>query len=391
MDSVIVDNDFPHDLIRRGARDERRHNKKVQEAARKQLKDIISRQDIITTSGNKKIKVKLKYLDSYHFRHYPDRVDVIGRDEYEELDKDEIISRPNDGNAGGAAGNAEGDEIYEVEFTIDDLTNMMIEELRLPRLDERVKSEIVSEVIEWTDRRKSSGVHALIDKKHTLLANIKRKAAMGYKPGEKAPIVNDDLRFRAWKIQKEKHSNAVIFFLLDRSGSMSEEKIYSVKAFFFWVTQFLRKRYDRIEIKFIAHDVAARELPESDFFTITDSGGTMVSAAYQLCADLIKFNYPSSKWNIYCFHASDGDTWGDDDKCAQLIQEILSYGAKMFGYVEVRGEFDTDNITALWNAIENVDDERVILSTINSVDEVLETIEFFFGPEGLDSKKHAVR
>jgi sporulation protein YhbH len=382
VDSVIVDSDFPHDLSNRGARDARRHNKKVQEAARKQLKDIITSQDIITSSGNKKVKVRLKYLDQYQFRHYPDRTDVVGRDEYDELDAGEVISRPESGQVGGRPirpGNEEGEELYEVEFTVDDLTNLMIDELSLPNLDDSIKSEIVSEVIEWTDRRKSSGIHALIDKKQTLLANIQRKAKMGHGREKKVSITNDDLRFRTWEIQSEKHSNAVIFLMMDRSGSMWEDKIYACKAFFFWVVQFLKKKYDRVEIRFISHDVTAKEMPEKDFFTISDSGGTRVSSAYELCRDMIKYEYPSNKWNIYCFHASDGDTWGDEEQCGELIANILDLGAKLFGYVEIQDEYNS-GVSSLWSAIEGVAQQhrRVMMTSIGELDDILEAIEHFF-------------
>lgn len=383
MDSVIVDSDFPHDLVNRGARDARRHNKKVQDAARKQLKDLITSQDIITSSGNKKVKVRLKHLDQYEFRHHPDRVDIVGRDEFDELDEGEIISRPDhDASIGRGVkpGDAAGEELYEVEFTVDDLTEMMIKELRLPNLDESIKSEIVSEVIEWTDRRKSSGIHGLIDKKQTLLANIKRKAQMGYGPGEKVPIVNDDLRFRTWEIQRERHSNAVLFAMMDRSGSMWEDKIYACKAFYFWVVQFLRKKYDRVEIRFIAHDYNAKEMTEADFFTISEDGGTRVSTAYTLCRDIIKYEYPSSKWNVYCFHASDGDSWDDEMECYDLITEIINLGVKQFGYVEIQDEYDGDE-SELWGIIENAaqDHDRVMLTSIGELDDVMKAIQYFFG------------
>lgn len=385
MDSVIVDSDFPYDIVRRGSRDARRHNKRVEEAARRQLKEIITSQDIITSSGNKKVKVRLKNLDSYRFRHYPDRVDVVGRDEYGELDDGEVISKPQPGSVGGRpkqAGNEPGEEMYEIEFTIDDLTKMMVDHLKLPDLDDSIKSEIVSEIIEWTDRRKGSGIQSLIDKKATLLANIQRKAKLGKNPNDRLPIINDDLRYRTWNVTNEKHSNAVIFLMMDRSASMWEDKIYATKAFYFWVVQFLKLKYDRVEVKFISHDTSAREMTEKEFFTISDAGGTMVSSAYEMCREMIEHNYSASKWNIYCFHASDGDTWGDEKACQQAVKDILSLGSKMFGYVEVGGDYNTMGVSGLWGALRIVseDNARVRMTSIAELEDVMKAVEFFFNP-----------
>ncbi len=92
MGSTIIEQDFPYDILRRGSRDADKHSKRVDDAARKQLKDIISQQDIITSEGNKKVKVRLKYLDQFRFLHNRDRQDTVGRDNYDELDDGEVFA-----------------------------------------------------------------------------------------------------------------------------------------------------------------------------------------------------------------------------------------------------------------------------------------------------------
>lgn len=380
MGNTIIEQDYPFDILHRGKRDETSHNKRVDKAVRKQLKDIISQQDIITSEGNKKVKVRLKYLDQYRFTHNKDHVDNIGRDEFDELVDGELLHKPTMGNNGkGRAqpGNETGDTLYEAEYTIEELTDMMIQELALPDLDETKKNEIITEVLEWNDRRKKSGVRSLIDKKHTLLANIKRRAML--KTKDKIPIIDDDLRFRTWNVQIEKHSNAVVFLLMDRSGSMFEEKIYAVKALYFWIVQFLRRKYDKVDIKFIAHDYDATELTEKEFFTISDSGGTRISSAYSLCKDMIQRSYPQDIWNIYCFHASDGDSWQDEDECVKLVDEILKLGATLFGYSEIRiGNSDRD-MSAIYDKLKiaSMKGSRILLSTIEEIDDVLSTLDKF--------------
>jgi len=215
--STIIEQDFPHDIIHRGQKDAIRHNKRVTEAVKKQLKDIISQQDIITSEGNKKIKVRLKYLDQYRFRHNPDRADEIGRDEFDDLSDGEIISEPEEGQGGAPrqAADVAGEELYETEYTIEELTDMMMAELELPELDETKKNEITADILEYTDRRKRVGIEACLDKRQTLLSYIKRKAQMRNK---ELIVSQDDLRFKTWEIATEKHSNAVVFLLMDRSG-----------------------------------------------------------------------------------------------------------------------------------------------------------------------------
>jgi len=387
MGSTIIDQDFPYDIIHRGAKDAQRHNKRVDDAVKKQLKEIISQQDIITSSGNKKVKVRLKYLDQYRFRHSRDRVDEIGRDEFDSLEEGEILSRPQEGGGGvpNKAGDEYGEEVYESEYTIDELAEILMKELHLPDLDEKKKSEIVSEVVEWTDIRPKSGIQSLVDKRKTLLANLKRKAKQKQlkKP---VPIINDDMRFRTYNITPEKHSNAVVFLMMDRSGSMWEDKIYAVKVLFFWIVQFLNRRYDNVVIKFISHDYNAKELSEKEFFTISDSGGTRISSAYGLCEEIIRFNYPADKWNIYTFHASDGDTCSDEKECMDLVHSITTkLDANLFAYTEINIDALRDSESSLMSHFKELmqRNKRVLVSEVNEMSDIINSIKLFL--------RHSVR
>lgn len=382
MGSTIIDHEFPHDIVHRGQRDANRHNRRVQEAVRKQLKDLISQQDIITSEGNKKVKIRLKYLDQYRFRQNPDRVDEIGRDEFDELEPGEIISQPGDGGGGVPIkpGDEAGEELYETDYTLEELTDLMIKELELPDLDDTKKTEITSDILEYTDRRKRVGIEACLDKRQTLLAYLRRRAQLGAKPSDSVPIIDDDKRFKTWEIASEKHSNAVIFLMMDRSGSMWDEKIYAVKALYFWIVQFLRRRYDKVEIKFIAHDYYAKELNEKEFFTISESGGTRVSAAYEMCRDMIKHNYPSDRWNIYCFHASDGDSWSDESYCVELAGEIIQMGANMFGYSEIDFDNYREGPSELYRLLRKAaknKHRRLLVSSIEKMEDIMETLRKF--------------
>jgi uncharacterized protein len=375
--SDIIEQDFPYDISRRGHKDEQRHNRRVHEAVKKNLKDVISQQDIVTSEGNKKVRVKVKSLSKYRFRHDIHNMDIVGRDQYDELDEEEVIYRPQPGEGKSKAGEDTGEEIYEAEYTIDELTDLLIEQLKLPNLDEKKKTEIVSDSLEWTDRRKKHGIQFLVDKKQTLKANIMRRAKL--KQTKSLPLIDEDMRFRTWNVIKQKHSNAVVFLMMDRSGSMWQDKIYAVKALYFWIVRFLRRKYDKVEIKMIAHDAAAKEMSEKEFFTISESGGTKVSSAYELCRDMIKYNYPQDTWNIYCFHASDGDTWGDEQYCLSLIRDIVKLGASLFAYAEINIDSWRDGDSEFKSLLEKEasDMDKLICFSIENMDDVLEALNTF--------------
>ncbi|GAG15339.1 unnamed protein product, partial [marine sediment metagenome] len=151
-------------------------------------------------------------------------------------------------------------------------------------------------------------------------------------------------------------------------------------ALYFWIVQFLKRRYDRVEIRFIAHDYEAHELSEKEFFTIVDSGGTRVSAAYQLCSDIIQAEYPTSKWNIYVFHASDGDTWNDEKECMKLVDKITKeQGANLFGYTEINIDSYRDGSSLLLDHFKSKkkENEKILVSVVNELPDVMDAIKVF--------------
>ena len=382
MSSTVVEKDFPYDIIKRGDKDANRHNKRVDDAVRKQLKDIIGQHEIITREGNKKVKVRVKGLTQYRWIHSQDRVDTIGRDEFDDLDEGEIIYRPDEnksGDQGLGTGDAndnlqDGEEVYEAEYTMDELTDMMIQELELPDLDETKHVEVVSPTLEWNDRRRYAGIRSALDKRRTLIRYLKRKSK-----SEEEGFINDDLVFKTWDEHQEKHSNAVVFLMMDRSYSMEEDKIYMVKALYFWIVNFLRRKYNNVEIRFISHDLRAKEMSEKDFFTISHSGGTKVSSAYKLCRDIIKNNYPPEMWNIYCFHSSDGDSWHDESLCMDLVEDIVALGAKLFAYSEInldKNSTDESNLMMHFAKLTSKKPE-VLVSTVQSKSDILTTLNKF--------------
>ena len=172
-----------------------------------------------------------------------------------------------------------------------------------------------------------------------------------------------DIRFNRFDPQPVPNANAVMFCLMDVSGSMGEREKDLAKRFFVLLHLFLKRRYDRTEIVFIRHTHEAQEVDEETFFYSTQSGGTIVSTALEEMRRVIDERYPSSEWNIYAAQASDGDnSVTDSERCISLLDNEIMRLCQYFAYVEIIDEREshifgsTDNGTSLWQAYSTVDD-----------------------------------
>lgn len=370
----VLSNSIPWDLRQRGQRDSQRHQKKIREAIKQNLHHIIAEEAIITTDGKRTTKVPVKYLDSYHFKHGMPK-DQVGHGEGDVGD----VLKPGKvpGQQGGdKAGEAPGVDIYETEISLEELTNMMLEDLELPWLESKNKREIITKEVVFTDLRKK-GVMANWAKRRTVMENIKRNAVEGGVAKFK-DLKNDDMRYRTWEEKIERHSNAVVYLMMDRSGSMDDHKRYLCKATFWWICRFLERRYDNVEVVFIAHDAEAKVVPEKDFFSISNDGGTMCSSAYELAWRDIKESRPADIWNVYCFHFSDGDNFGDDNtRCANFVKEMLNR-VNMFAYGEVSWENSNwTHESGLIKTLDAIDHPHLMTCVLHQKSDVMKALEKF--------------
>ncbi len=145
-----------------------------------------------------------------------------------------------------------------------------------------------------------------------------------------------DLRYNHRIRMPSPSTQAVMFCVMDVSGSMDEAKKDIAKRFFILLYLFLTKNYDKIELVFIRHHTSAKEVNEEEFFYSRETGGTVVSSALELLYTLIKDRYPDSSWNIYVAQASDGDNWNADSPyCQELLQEKIMPLLQYFSYIEI--------------------------------------------------------
>ncbi|MBT9497366.1 MAG: YeaH/YhbH family protein, partial [Zoogloea sp.] len=145
-----------------------------------------------------------------------------------------------------------------------------------------------------------------------------------------------DLRFNNRIKVPKPTTQAVMFCIMDVSGSMDEGKKATAKRFFMLLYLFLTRTYEHIEVVFIRHHTVAKEVNEEDFFHSRESGGTVVSSALDLMKEVLQQRYLNGAWNIYGAQASDGDNWENDSPhCRELLAESILPFLQYFAYIEI--------------------------------------------------------
>ncbi|PKR86540.1 sporulation protein YhbH [Heyndrickxia camelliae] len=373
---VISNEDWS--LHRKGHDDQKRHQEKVQEAIRNNLPDLITEESIIMSDGRDVVKIPIRSLDEYKIRYNYDKNKHVGQGDGDSKVGD-VVAR--DGNPqkgpgkGEGAGDQPGEDYYEAEVSLMELEEALFKQLELPNLQRKEQDLNTVEDIEFNDIRKT-GLMGNIDKKRTMMSAFKRNAIHG-KPSF-YPIVPEDLKFRTWNEVEKPESKAVVLAMMDTSGSMGVWEKYIARSFFFWMTRFLRTRYQSVDIEFIAHHTEAKVVSEEDFFSKGESGGTICSSAYRKALGLIEEKYDPARFNIYPFHFSDGDNLTSDNaRCVKLVEELMKV-SNMFGYGEVN---QYNRHSTLMTAYKNVKDEKFRYYILKQKSDVFYAMRSFFQKE----------
>ena len=321
-------------LHRKGHQDQERHKEKVKEAIKENLSDLVSDESIILSNGKNIVKIPIRSLEEYRIRYNFNKSRQAGTGDGDSQVGDVIAQGKPDGQqpgAGQGAGDKPGADYVEAGVSLEDIESILFAELELPNLQSKAPEQVMAEDIDFRDVRKT-GLSGNIDKKRTLLESIRRNQlnATG-----RLRILPDELRYKTWDDVVEPDSNAVVIAMMDTSGSMGLFEKYSARTFFFWMTRFLRTKYEHVQIRYIAHHTEAKEVSEEHFFTKGESGGTICSSAYEYALRMIEKKYPPSRYNLYPIHFSDGDNLtSDNEKCVKYVTK-LSEISQMFGYAEV--------------------------------------------------------
>ena len=300
-----------------------------------------------------------------------------GNDRYREGDQ---IERP-DGNQGEQQGSAdgsasntgEGDDLFQFELSRDEFLHFMFEDLELPNLVKRHANGVETHNpvrAGFTNKGTPGRLNIVRSLKSAMMrrmamsASYRRELATLTKHDpvdeltqqrikqlqEKIAAVpfidNFDLKYNLVVDQPKPTSQAVMFCLMDVSGSMTETTKEIAKRFYMLLYLFLQRNYEKIDLVFIRHHTTAKEVDEHNFFYSRETGGTIVSSALKLMADIIDNRYPAEQWNIYGAQASDGDNWNEDSlACVKLLKDRILPHCQHFSYIEITAR----DHQALWH------------------------------------------
>ena len=336
----------------RSAGDRHRHRRKVRAAIRENIADIVAEEAIIGRSGDRVVKVPIRGIKEYRFVYGDNAPGAATGDG--ETQPGDVVGRSGEGagEAGpGPAGDRPGSDYYETEITLEELVEVMFEDLELPDMERKRLKEIPADRQKKRKGFRRVGVRVHLDKKRTAMARVRRKVARsqsrrrdsepksgepGPAAGRRFPFHRDDIRYRRLVRDEALESNAVVICLMDTSGSMDVMKKYLARSFFFLLYQFVRAKYQNVEVAFVAHHARAREVTEGEFFHKGESGGTLISSAYEKALEIIDERYHPTLWNIYAFHCSDGDNWSSDNERALDSALALCRVSNLFGYGEIK-------------------------------------------------------
>ncbi|HEX7647887.1 MAG TPA: YeaH/YhbH family protein [Noviherbaspirillum sp.] len=347
-----------------------------------QIKDAVQRaikgRSITEVEKGEKVSIPVKDIGEPSFGHAQGGVWDIVRPGNKEYQKGDQIQRPKGGQGSGKgkAGNSEEttEDDFVFELTREEFMNYFFEDLELPNL---VKTQLTS-LVEFKQQRAGytiSGTPTNIHVLRSMRSAIGRRIAIGAKSRKRLreaeaemdellkTCLEDDYRIQA--LRKEIHhlraklwgipfldpidlrysnrikvpkptSQAVMFCVMDVSGSMDQAKKDAAKRFFILLYLFLERAYEKISVVFIRHHTQATEVDEDEFFNSRESGGTVVSSALHLLHKIIAERYSSGDWNVYVAQASDGDNWDNDSvTCRELLIDKIMPLVQYYAYVEI--------------------------------------------------------
>lgn len=351
--------------------------RRYQSQIKKAIAEQISERSITDVDSGESVSIPSRDITEPTFRHDGGGVrDTVypGNKEFAQGDR---IKRPVGGGQGQgrrASDQGDGEDEFVFEISKDEYLDMLFDDLELPNLQKtQLKKMTKSRSVRagYTN----DGVPTNINVVRSLRSALSRRIALGSEPrrrlheleaeleeleqqGEtdeaqltglrqqiselksrlgKIPFIDTfDLRFNNFVQRPEPTSQAVMFCIMDVSGSMDQETKDIAKRFFILLYMFLTRSYKDVEVVFIRHHTKAKEVDEEEFFYSRETGGTIVSSALQCMKEIIAARYPASDWNIYAAQASDGDNWNDDSPiCHQILSRDLLPLLRYFAYVEI--------------------------------------------------------
>ena len=320
------------------------------------------------------------------------------------VEGDHIPKPPAGSGEGGGEGSpeGEGEDTFTFQLTRDEFLDIFFEDLELPDL---VKQTVAAETAEQPRRAgfTTDGPPVRMNLERTIRNSMARRVALGRPTGRavaeleqelerlrsgeiepadgrpaqdriaeieamlargrerrvRVPFIDPiDLRYNYYEYEPKPITQAVMFCLMDVSASMDEDMKDLAKRFFMLLHLFLTRHYERVEVVFIRHTQHAQEVDEDTFFHDRQTGGTIVSSAFEEMLRVIDERFPPDNWNIYLAQASDGDDWREDiPRCMRILDDRVLPLCQYAAYVEIARD-DRNSDSELWRAYAPIVDER---------------------------------
>lgn len=346
---------------------------------KRSVTDAIGKRSVTDIESGEDISIPSRDINEPFFHHGQggrrDRVHP-GNDQFVQGDQ---VRRPQGGQGqgsgeGDASDSGEGQDDFVFSISKDEYLDLLFEDLELPNL----KNTVLDKIVEYKTARAgfcAEGIPSNIDIVRSLKGSLARRIAMtGDKRRrvkeieqqlqaleadsnadvalvhqlrteleelkariKKVPFIDTfDLRYRNYEKRPVPTTKAVMFCLMDVSGSMDQATKEIAKRFYILLYLFLTRTYKNIEVVYIRHHTQAKEVDEQEFFYSQETGGTIVSSALHLMNDIVAKRYNPAQWNIYAAQASDGDNWADDSpKCTKLMSEKILPIVRYYSYIEI--------------------------------------------------------
>jgi uncharacterized sporulation protein YeaH/YhbH (DUF444 family) len=367
-------------MIMKIERDQRRFRQIVRGRIRQNLRKYVTHGEMIGRKGRDLVSIPVPQLDVPHFRFGDNGAGGVGQGDGEE---GQPIAKGGDPKSGhGPAGSDPGDgHLMEVDISLEELAAILGEELELPRIEPRGRATIIQEKSKYNSIRQT-GPESLRHFKRTYLKALRRQISTGvYEPDEPRVVpIRADKQYRSWNTVEHPEVNAAVIYMMDVSGSMTDEQKEIVRTEAFWIDTWLSSQYEGIETRYIIHDAVAKEVDEHTFYHTRESGGTRISSAYKACARLIEEKFPPSDWNLYCFQFSDGDNWGEDnEESFKVLGERLLPIVNLFAYGQVESPYGSGEFLGYLQGRFGERHESLVLSEIEDKDAIYESIKIFLG------------
>jgi uncharacterized sporulation protein YeaH/YhbH (DUF444 family) len=353
--------------------------RRYKQQIKKAVSDAISKRSVTDIHNGESVTIPSKDISEPIFHQGKGgRRQIVhpGNDQFSQGDR---IKRPQGGGGSGsgqgdASADGEGTDDFVFSISKDEYLDLLFEDLELPNL----RKNQLDKLVQYKNVRagyRSDGVPSNIDIVRSLRGSLARRVAMTAEKKKQlreleqqleemqqepvpdqqrlrllqadidalkqrisaVPFIDSfDLRFRNYQKRPEPTSKAVMFCLMDVSGSMDQATKDMAKRFYILLYLFLSRSYKNVEVVYIRHHTQAKEVDEQEFFYSQETGGTIVSSAIKLMYEIVQERYNPVEWNIYAAQASDGDNWTDDSApCAEMLATKLLPLLRYYAYIEI--------------------------------------------------------